>query len=187
MNLSDVTLSSNRLRLTAFAPSDAQDSHAVQTATLTKYMSWDPEPSLEAFAKVWQAWRPEAEAGSAVRLAIRLKTTGEYVGTIGLHDIDTSEPEIGLWIKEARHGQGLGGEAVATVLAYALNLGKASVIYEVDAANLASSRLAEKLGGRVIRREVGRDSKPSANGAEYASLLFRIDTNADRRRSKDKT
>ena len=151
MDLSLVSVSSQRLLLRPFAPEDAVEVFAATTPTFTRYMGWEPPPSLEAFAPIWQSWSPKMHAGTDIFFVVRLRSTLEFVGMAGLHDAYAPEPEAGIWIKECRHGHGYGREAVAAVIACAgSKLGKPAVVYPVVLQNGPSRRLAESLGGTLV-------------------------------------
>ena len=146
-------------------------------------MSWDPEPSLDAFAQVWHGWHQEHVAGTKVEFAIRLKETGEYLGTAGLHEIEAVEPETGIWIKEVCQGHGFGFEALSTVIAFAArDLGKETLTYHVAEKNVASCRLAENLGGEIVGRKVLEKS----DGTKFSGLIYRLSASAVEHRSRRK-
>jgi len=87
MDLSSISLRPNRLLLTAFVPTDAPDAFAGATPTLSRYMGWDPAPSPEAFEQIWRSWLPMMVAGTDVSIAVRLASTYEFLGMVGLHPI----------------------------------------------------------------------------------------------------
>src|SRR5262245_41091997 len=118
-DLRTVSITSARLHLRAFTPKDAPEAFALVTPALTRFMGWDPSPSLPAFSTIWRAWLPAMAAGTDLALAVRLKETREFLGMAGLHRIDCPQPEIGIWIRESAHGLGYGREAVAAVIAWA--------------------------------------------------------------------
>jgi RimJ/RimL family protein N-acetyltransferase len=159
-----------RLILRAFEPKDAPDSHAASTQTLTRYMTWDPAPSLEHFEQIWRTWLPMMVAGTDMLLVVRLASSHEFLGMAGLHHIDASEPEVGIWIKEAMHGYGFGREAVAAVVSFAARLAKQAVLYPVVEQNMRSRHLAECLGGHVI----GKGTLRKASGIELPEVIYRI-------------
>ena len=171
MDLSSISLRSERLLLNAFALQDAREAHAAATPTLARYMSWDPAPTLESFEQIWRIWLTMMVAGIDAAVAVRLASNGEFVGMAGLHHIVRSEPEVGIWIRETMHGQGFGREAVATLVSFAAaELGKHAVLYPVAEENLKSRRLAEALGGKLVGK--GTLRKPS--GVELPEVIYRI-------------
>jgi RimJ/RimL family protein N-acetyltransferase len=95
MDLSSISLRPNHLLLTAFVPTDAPDAFAGATPTLSRYV-WDLAPSPEAFEQIWRSWLPMMVAGTDVSIAVRLASTYEFLGMVGLHPIDEPEPEPGI-------------------------------------------------------------------------------------------
>jgi RimJ/RimL family protein N-acetyltransferase len=171
MDLSSVFLSSERLLLKSFTDNDAREAFLAATPTVTRFMGWDPAPSLEAFELIWQSWMPKMRAGTDAYLTVRHKISLEFLGAAGLHNADVVEPEIGIWIKESQHRYGYGREAVASILAFAgSDLGKQAVVYPVVEQNGPSRRLAESLGGGIIGSRLLR--KPG--GIEYPEVVYRI-------------
>lgn len=170
MDLRKTVLSSMRLSLKAFTPDDAAEVFDAVTPTVTRFMTFEPSPSLDAFASVWGAWLPQMAAGTELFLVVRLKSTGDFLGIVGLHGIDNSEPETGLWIKESAHGFGYGREAIATVIAWASReSGAQAFIYPVVEDNSPSRRLAESLGGVVAGTRRLRKSD-----TEHLEVVYRI-------------
>ncbi len=161
-DLTNVSIHSPRLLLRSFAASDAAESFANATPTLTPFMGWDPSPTPSAFAEIWHEWLPRMAAGTDLHLAIRLRLSGEFVGMAGLHHIGEPEPEVGIWIKERAHGHGYGREAVAAIMAWVPGrIEAAALSYPVAAENRPSRRLVESLGGVVIgTRELPKPSGP---------------------------
>jgi RimJ/RimL family protein N-acetyltransferase len=150
-DLSAIEITSTRLCLRSFKAEDAAESFAEATPTLTRFMGWDPSPSLAAFAEIWRDWLPKMAAGTDLALTVRLQSTGEFLGMAGLHCIGRPEPEIGIWVKEAAHGVGYGREAVAAVVAWhSRESGTNGFTYPVAIENRRSRSLAESLGGRLV-------------------------------------
>jgi RimJ/RimL family protein N-acetyltransferase len=163
-------LSSQRLLLRSFTGDDAQEAFLAATPSVTRFMGWEPAPSLEAFELIWQSWIPKMRAGTDVHFVVRRRSSLEFLGAAGLHNTVISEPEVGIWIKEMLHGFGYGREAVAMVAAFAGDLGKPAVVYPVVEQNGPSRRLAESLGGRIIGTRLLR----KAVGVEYPEVVYRI-------------
>jgi RimJ/RimL family protein N-acetyltransferase len=171
VDLSSVSLSSQRLYLKSFASEDALEVFEATTRTLTRFMAWEPAPSLEAFAPIWQSWFPMMCAGTDVHFVVRMKPTLEFLGMVGLHNTSAAEPETGIWIKELQHGYGYGREAVATVISFtARDLGKRAVVYPVVEQNGPSRRLAESLGGRIVGTRLLRKT----DGIKHPEVVYKI-------------
>jgi RimJ/RimL family protein N-acetyltransferase len=181
MDLSSISLSSQRLLLKSFTGEDAREAFGAATPTIARFMTWEPAPSLEAFAPIWQSWIPRMRAGTDVNFVVRDKLSLEFLGAAGLHNTDTAEPEAGIWIKESQHGNGYGRESIAMIVAFAANdLGKRAVVYPVVEQNGPSRSLAESLGGRILGTRLLR----KASGIEHPEVVYRIPapiTHADRR------
>ena len=171
VDLSSVSLSSQRLLLKSFTRDDAPEAFLEATPTIAHFMSWEPAPSLEAFELIWQRWIPKMRAGTDLNLAVRHKPSFEFLGVAGLHNTDAIEPEVGIWIEESQHGHGYGREAVAMIVAFvAEDLGKQAVVYPVVEQNGPSRRLAESLGGKIIGTRLLR----KAAGIEHPEIVYRI-------------
>jgi RimJ/RimL family protein N-acetyltransferase len=171
MDLCSTSLSSSRVVLRSFRPEDAREVFAAATPMLARYMSWDPAPCLDTFEKIWRGWLPLMAKGSDLHLVVRLGASEEFLGMAGLHNIGASEPDAGIWIKEAKHGNRYGRDAVAAVVLFAARpLGKKAVLYPVAEENGPSRRLAQSLNGKIIGKRLLRKS----SGIEYPQVVYRI-------------
>ena len=78
------------------------------------------------------------------------------IGTIGAYDYQVDRIEIGYSVVKAWQGRGYATEALRKVLAYLTeNEGIACVTAWSAAENIGSSRVLEKAGMRLVRREEG--------------------------------
>ncbi|MFO1035683.1 MAG: GNAT family N-acetyltransferase [Geminicoccaceae bacterium] len=97
--------------------------------------------------------------------AVTLKTDGLFIGEVGFADYkrdltpsQTGLPEAGWVLSPTHQAQGLAGEAVARVLAWAdVNLDAPSTFCILDPAHTASLKIARKNG-------YGRDTQASYQG-----------------------
>nr|WP_280985270.1 GNAT family N-acetyltransferase [Gordonia effusa] len=140
-----------------FGPEFAADSFAQMTPTLTRYMSWEPPASLAEFEPIWHRWIEDRSAGTDYVFAVTDPDSGEFLGQVGVHQANTDVPELGIWIREDRHGLGYGRKAVAAARDWA-NEQRDNVVafrYPVAEDNIASRRIAEGLGGVVVDRYAG--------------------------------
>ncbi|HVJ33699.1 MAG TPA: GNAT family N-acetyltransferase [Terriglobia bacterium] len=170
-----LVLRSPRLHLRPFTGSDAAAIFRCVTPSLTRFMAWEPPSSPQAFAAVWRHWLPAMELGTEIYLVVR-RSEGqrrgredgdqECLGLIGLHDIGSRRPELGLWIKETAQHQGYGREALTLVAGWASsNLAPEGFIYPVAEQNIPSRKLAEALGGQVTGFRPGQ---------KYNAVIYHI-------------
>ncbi|WP_370677150.1 GNAT family N-acetyltransferase [Pleomorphomonas sp. PLEO] len=171
MDFTTTTLSSTRLRLTAFQAEDAAEIFAAVTPTLTRFMAFDPSPSFDAFSEVSSAWFAKMASGTDLFLVVRLALTGEFLGLVGLHNIGDEEAEAGVWIKEASHGFGYGREAVSALVGWAAGAtGVQRITYPVVEYNHPSRRVAESLGGVVV----GSRRLRKTDDLDHPTVIYRI-------------
>jgi RimJ/RimL family protein N-acetyltransferase len=170
-DLSGVVITSERLTLRSFAPADAAESFAEGNAEIARFMSWNPPASLAELEAATRQWLPLMQAGKDLQLTVRLSTTGEFVGRAALHAALGRHLETGIWIKLSAQRAGYGSEAVAAVVRWASDRFRPSgFLYPVVDENLASCRLAEKLGGEVI----GTRQRWKPGDIERRMLIYRI-------------
>lgn len=171
MDFRKTTLSSARLRLTAFEPDDAAEIFAAVTPTLTRYLAFDPSPSFAAFSEIWPTWIPKMASGTDLFMVVRLAQTGEFLGMVGLHNIGELEAEAGVWIKKTSHGSGYGREAVTALVGWAAGAtGVQRIIYPVVEYNHPSRRVAESLGGVVV----GSRRLRKTDDLDHPTVIYRI-------------
>ncbi|MEE9146276.1 MAG: GNAT family N-acetyltransferase [Candidatus Tectomicrobia bacterium] len=109
-----------------------------------------PHPYDKTYAEVWISSHADAFARrTAVHFGITLKATGELIGSVELHDIETehSQAELSFWVGKAWWGQGYITEAARSVLGYGLYDLELNRIYAYHMKrNPASGRVLHKLG-----------------------------------------
>ncbi|MBZ9993659.1 GNAT family N-acetyltransferase [Mesorhizobium sp. BH1-1-4] len=163
---SGVDIKSERLRLKLFTADDAAEVFAAITPAVTRFMQWEPPRSATAFAEVWRSWLTPILEGSDLHFVVRSLTDRCCLGLVGLHAAKTTCPEIGIWLREDVHGNGVGREAVAAVAAWASDaLNPDCFEYPVAEENVASRRIAESLGGSIVS---------TRSNSKYTSVVYRI-------------
>ncbi len=110
---------------------------------------WEDEAAHRAFIRL----RTEARYpdGMGYWIIARRERPGGFLGWVLLIPEDARGPlvEIGWRVPRAARGQGLASEAAGRLLAYGLGeLGLDRVVADIYPANIASTRVAEKIGMR---------------------------------------
>jgi len=146
-----VRIETPRLRL---LPADLKYAEAIFrnfTSRITKYMHPKPAERREETMQFLESSLEDMSEGRNLQLII-VDKADEFVGCVGLHNLDTPRPELGIWIQEKMFGKGYGFEAVRAVANWAVKKGRWKVAqYPVDQRNSASRRIPERLNGRVVR------------------------------------
>jgi RimJ/RimL family protein N-acetyltransferase len=131
--------------------------------TLKPWMPWAQElPSLEkSEANCRRAWA-QFLLREDMTLRIFLKSTGELIGSTGLHapDWNVRKFMIGYWIGQRHEGNGYAQETVRAVANFAIERLKARRLeLWVDPRNTKSARVAERAGFTLesIQRSHGVD------------------------------
>lgn len=90
--------------------------------------------------------------GTDLQLVVLDRDTKAFLGCAGIHKINRSCPEFGIWLKKSAHGNKYGLETIMALKEWAeKNLDDKQLIYAVDQANIASQRIAQQLGGTIFR------------------------------------
>jgi [ribosomal protein S5]-alanine N-acetyltransferase len=94
------------------------------------------------------------------------------LGCAGLHGMLKKNLEFGIWLKKTAHGYKYGREAITGIKKWAeQNLDYECFLYPVDRANIASRKIPETLGGKVVREYEHK----KINGNVLYLLEYRID------------
>jgi RimJ/RimL family protein N-acetyltransferase len=118
-----------------------------------RYVPFDPMDATAVSARIEGMWSLQAleQEGDALVLGAERADSGELIGDVMLRWVSAehSSGEIGYVLNPAHGGRGYAAEAAHAVLHLAFDdLGLHRVIARVDARNIASARLAARLGMR---------------------------------------
>ncbi len=169
-------IESERLRLRPLAEDDAGDIYRHFNADITRYMFPAPAKSIADTQLFIANATQQLIDGDDLNLRISMRATGEFIGCCGLHGLaKRAAPELGIWIKQAAHGNGYGKEAINALMHWGQeNLQCAAFIYPVDRRNTASRKIPEALGGEVVQE----CPKTSMSGIKLDILVYRIPVTA---------
>ncbi|SCL69462.1 GNAT family N-acetyltransferase [Micromonospora peucetia] len=153
-------------------PRREDDLEAIADASRdSETLRWLDDPPMDAEARrtgmsrVEEAWR----SGRAAPLTIADAVTDQAVGIINLQFRAEDVASVAYSVFPAHRGQGNAPRAVLLVADWALgNLGLTQLILETDAANTASTRVAEKCGFQAI----GTRSEPRSDGVVRTTITF---------------
>ena len=143
-------LESARLLFRVIVKEDVDDYFAyAQSENITRYLLWSPHPSRHYTARYIRCILSAYREGTFFDFALIHKESGRMIGTCGLTRVDAENrtAEIGYVLSEAFQHQGLGNEAVQTILAFVFSeLGFHRAEARFMKGNTASLRVMEKNG-----------------------------------------
>jgi RimJ/RimL family protein N-acetyltransferase len=136
-----------------------------------RYQGWDrtdPQGVREEIVEMLE--RMPGERGGWVQFSVEERESGSLVGDLGCSRVD-GEPgtiKVGYTIAPAFQRKGYGTESVGTLVSYAFDrLGADVVRMHASAQNLASIRVAEKVGMQLVERIEYRSDGVAWHGVRY--------------------
>jgi [ribosomal protein S5]-alanine N-acetyltransferase len=141
-------IQTERLVLRPWRTSDVDDAFAYGSDPEWGYYLWEtPHPYLRAHAEQFVAASAQNPPGSNAQFAVTL--ANQAIGGVRLYMLDAHSGVAGMGynIARAHWGKGFATEAASAVLAAAFErFGVRKVIAHVDARNIGSIRVLQKLG-----------------------------------------
>ncbi len=142
------SITTERLVLTPISLNHKEDIFREFTDDITRLMYPSTPKSIDETISFIEASIEGFLEKREIVVAILSKDTREYLGTAGLHRIDSRTPELGIWIRKASHGNGYGREAIKGLKDWAdKHLAYEYLRYPVFVDNLPSKKIPESLGG----------------------------------------
>ncbi len=149
-NIANIKIDSQRLSLVPISPTYREIIFQEFTAEITNYTHVVPDPDIAKTDTFINQSIQDLKDGTNLELVILLKETKEFIGCIGLHNLNTNTPELGIWIKKSAHGNHYGREAISALKEWAENnLDYEYLRYPVDKRNIPSQKIPESLGGII--------------------------------------
>ena len=167
MDLSNVKIESARLLLVPVGMQFKEIIFREFQEPITLYMYPKPAVKIEETEDFIKEATLQLITGTDLTMAIT--KSGEFLGCAGLHDLHTETPELGIWIKQSAHGHKYGQEAIAALKKWAdENINYKYITYPVVEQNIASRKIAELLGGKVMKEY----DKKTLSGRTYHMVEY---------------
>ncbi|MCU9613550.1 GNAT family N-acetyltransferase [Caldibacillus lycopersici] len=168
-------LETERLRLVEIGKEHTESYFSILSREdVTKYYGMDSLMSLEDAAKIIASFAANFNCERSIRWGIVLKENDEFIGTLGLNNLNkwSKKAEIGYEIHPHYWRKGYTSEAVKAVLAYAF---EELLLFRVGAvtfpANDSSNNLLKKLG---FQREGYLRGYLYQNQQSYDAFIFSL-------------
>lgn len=152
MELLELEISTSRLLLQTISIKYKEDIFREFNQTITSYMYTKPAKHISETEDFINESLSDIKKGENLVLVILNKNSFKFLGCTVIQEINSKEPEIGIWLKQSAHGKGYGLETIIGLKTWAEeNLDFQHLVYCADKANIPSRRIPEKLGGKIIR------------------------------------
>jgi RimJ/RimL family protein N-acetyltransferase len=165
-------LITERLHLRRSRPEDAEAISGYRSdPDVHRYQGWERTDPDGVRAEIREmSGRSPGSPGGWVQLSVEEREGNKLVGDVGLSPAE-DEPgviKVGYTVAPAFQGRGYASEAIGALVAYAFDaLGAEVVRAYASAENVASLRVAEKVGMRLIERIEHRRGDEVWHGVRY--------------------
>ncbi len=158
MNLLDVVINTERLNLMAIDENFINDIFDTFTEDIAVFMYPQPSGNILNIEKFVKDSMIGLSDGTNLQLVIVDNKTDEFIGCCGLHNLNESEPELGIWLKKGAHKNGYGLEAIAGIIEWARShINFDYLKYPVDRLNYPSRRIPEYFNGKIVKEYVHKN------------------------------
>lgn len=173
---SEISIKTNRLTLEPISKKYINNINKSFTSEITTFMPYDPDGSIEDTISFVITSMHNLKLQKEIVFVVLDKTTQDFIGCCGIHNINTDSVEIGLWIKKDAQSKGLGTEIVTSLVKFIEdNLAINFIIYPVDEQNIRSKKIPEKLGFKEFERYTKPKNKTLVlNTIEYRKYYNKI-------------
>jgi [ribosomal protein S5]-alanine N-acetyltransferase len=166
-NLLEVKLYGKGVDLVPISLKYREECFSEFNSEITKYMVAKPSKKISGTDRFIKMSIMEMNEEKALIMAV-INKEGEYLGNVGLHDINTKTPNLGIWIKVPAQGHNYGKEAITLLKEWAdKNIDYDYIVYPVAKDNIPSRKIPESLGGKVTERYIVTLGGKPASTVEY--------------------
>jgi len=144
-------LSTRRLLLRPLTPQDDADLFAIYgDPEVMRFVGEPPFPEPATVSQMLASVARLLAGGESLEWGLELRGSGRLVGTCGLHSFaggaGLCQAEVGCMLARSHWGEGWMAEALTALIAYARQLGIATLLADIEPDNLPSQRLFGRLG-----------------------------------------
>lgn len=171
MNFLNTILETNRLVLKPISSDFRNSIFESFTEEVAKTVFPQPTGDIADTDRFIADSRKTTGVGTNYQVVVCEKLNGTFIGCAGIHKLNI-RPEPGLWLSEQAWGKGYGTEVVTALKQFAdTHVEYEYLYYPVLRDNLASRKLAEKLGGIL---QPGEKEARNMRGNKIIVIVYHI-------------
>lgn len=137
---------------------------------VVQWLRWDTHKDIQTTERVVQSWLADYNNPACFRWGIELQKSKELIGMIDVVEYLDGYPAIGYVLAKAHWGQGYMTESLRAVSEYLLECGFEKVLLTTSASNVASQRVAEKCGFKLISKDAEEPTTENNNQLTYCKI-----------------
>lgn len=158
--MKDFKIISERLLLKIISTSYLDDIFKEFTPEVTRFLIPQPSNNKSDTLNFIIESRENSLNGKELQLVIINKNSKEFLGCIGIHNMNTKNPSLGIWIKKEAWNNGYGKEAMVALKKWAdSNMNYKVIKYSSSKENIASLKIVEFLGGKITSQGIKKNLK----------------------------
>jgi RimJ/RimL family protein N-acetyltransferase len=152
MNLIRLKIKTERLILKPISYEFTEEINMELTLNITRYMKLNSNEKIEIPSQIIKKSLEEIEKGNVLQMVIINNDSNEFIGLIGLYEINTLEPFLEIWTKKESRKKGYGLEAVNGLLEWAdKNLKFNNIYYSLRKKKIIKRKRPDKnIGYKVL-------------------------------------
>jgi [ribosomal protein S5]-alanine N-acetyltransferase len=152
MDLSQTSLETSRLLLVPKSTAHANCIFLEYREPVTRYLNHAQPENLSLLLEQIEEQKAAMKTGQALFLSVLSKGSEEFLGCFSLENLGSAHPELGGWLKESAQGNRYAQEAAGKIKQWAdSHIAYRHLLWPCAVENIASRKLAESLGGYVLR------------------------------------
>jgi RimJ/RimL family protein N-acetyltransferase len=165
-DLNNIVIDCERVRLVTLTRECTREIFENFTPEVTRYMIPAPASDLSNTEAFIDDAIEKHLCLTDFHWVIQSRKTGEFLGVCGLHLRDEfPQPELGIWVKKAAHGNGFGREAIYGIAQWAAqHVVFDHLIYPVDRRNFMERKVTS-MSGAELDEVVYAIPHPGGDGA----------------------
>lgn len=153
----DIRFSTEKLNRELLSMKYVEEIFKELTDEVTKYLRVSTPTDIQQEKDRIIKSKETYEKGENINFIVTDKT-GDFIWTAGIMDLNTRTPEVGLRLKQSARRKGYGKEMIATVIKRLEDHNDFDyIIYDAHVDNVATRKIAERLGGVLQVDEDGKE------------------------------